>query len=355
MSGGYYSDDYGYGGIPINRWQAAMQSRNQQFSEYFRCYPVVMMPGKERDELNYGGKIILPPSALNKLTRLSISYPMLFELTNEALELVTHAGVLEFIAEEGRVYLPQWMMERLELQPGSLVKIASSSLPQGSFVKIEPQSPNFLDISDPKAVLENALRNFTTLTVDDIFAIKYNNKVYHIKVLEIKPTSKTGISVVETDLEVDFAPPVGYVEPTRRAMSTTPQSSLGSSSVMPTPDGRSMASEIGYARLVSASQSAVSLLRSQTSSPVPSAQSTGHRLSGRPIHTAASSSRGSTPAAAPPTQGLVVPSLADAIRKGSEFAVTRNGQEDDRAIPAPLRLPFGQLFFGYPVVPVKQT
>lgn len=34
---------------------------------------------------------------------------------NDAVESkwVTHAGVLEFIADEGKVYLPQWMMKNL--------------------------------------------------------------------------------------------------------------------------------------------------------------------------------------------------------------------------------------------------
>lgn len=51
----------------------------------------------------------MPPSALEKLTRLHISYPMLFELRNGAKDTVSHAGVLEFIAEEGRIFLPQWV------------------------------------------------------------------------------------------------------------------------------------------------------------------------------------------------------------------------------------------------------
>jgi ubiquitin fusion degradation protein 1 len=34
---------------------------------------------------------------------------MLFKLFNGAQRKHTHAGVLEFIAEEGRVYLPQWV------------------------------------------------------------------------------------------------------------------------------------------------------------------------------------------------------------------------------------------------------
>lgn len=92
----------GYGVRPGGR-------ANRRFDEYLRCYPVVMMPGAERVELNYGGKVIMPPSALDKLTRLHIAYPMLFELRNPQKETVTHAGVLEFIADEGRVYLPHWV------------------------------------------------------------------------------------------------------------------------------------------------------------------------------------------------------------------------------------------------------
>ena len=82
---------------------------SQRFDEYYRCYPVAMLPGPERENVNHGGKVIMPPSALDKLTRLHITYPMLFELINGAKETMTHAGVLEFIAEEGKIYLPYWV------------------------------------------------------------------------------------------------------------------------------------------------------------------------------------------------------------------------------------------------------
>jgi ubiquitin fusion degradation protein 1 len=81
----------------------------QRFDEYYRCYPMVMCPGAEREHLNYGGKILMPTSALDKLTRLHITYPMLFELYNGQKQRTTHAGVLEFVAEEGKVYLPNWV------------------------------------------------------------------------------------------------------------------------------------------------------------------------------------------------------------------------------------------------------
>lgn len=89
--------------------RAAMGMHSRRFDEYYRCYPVVMMPGPERENVNHGGKVIMPPSALDKLTRLHITYPMLFELHNGARERMTHAGVLEFIAEEGKIYLPFWV------------------------------------------------------------------------------------------------------------------------------------------------------------------------------------------------------------------------------------------------------
>lgn len=45
-------------------------------------------------------------------------------------------------------------------------------------------------------------------------AISYNARVYELLVLEVRPQNGSGgISVLETDLQVDFAPPLGYQEP----------------------------------------------------------------------------------------------------------------------------------------------
>lgn len=44
------------------------------------------------------------------------------------------------------------MMQTLSLSEGDLIEIKNTTLPLGIFVKIQPQSPDFLDINDPKAV-----------------------------------------------------------------------------------------------------------------------------------------------------------------------------------------------------------
>lgn len=98
---------------------------------------------------------------------------MLFEIANLREGRVSHCGVMEFVAEEGHVYLPYWvraarcilfrrfspaapastqMMQNLLLQEGDIVKLKSVSLPKGTYVKLRPQSKDFLDITNPKAV-----------------------------------------------------------------------------------------------------------------------------------------------------------------------------------------------------------
>lgn len=139
---------------------------------------------------------------------------MLFELTNAAAAAgarSTHCGVMEFSAQEGYCYLPYWMMQNLLLKEGDIVKIANVSLRKASFVKFRPRTKDFLDISNPKAVLEKSLRTYTCMTNGDQICLPYNGKKYYIDVLEVRPEGKA--SIVETDVSIEFAPPADYVEP----------------------------------------------------------------------------------------------------------------------------------------------
>jgi len=51
--------------------------------------------------------------------RLHIQYPMLFKLNNGRAHRATHCGVLEFVADEGRVYLPYWVCMYVSFGQGS--------------------------------------------------------------------------------------------------------------------------------------------------------------------------------------------------------------------------------------------
>jgi len=181
------------------------------FKTQYKCFSVSMMPGSERREVEEGGKIILPPTALELLSRLNIDYPMLFKLQNKRKSRITNCGVLEFIAEEGKCYIPYWMMKNLLLEEGEIVDIESVSLPSATFGKFQPQSADFLDITNPKAVLENSLRNFSCLTCNDVIAIHYNDRVYELLVVDVKPPP--AVCIIKCDMNVEFEKPVGYQEP----------------------------------------------------------------------------------------------------------------------------------------------
>lgn len=101
------------------------------------------------------------------------------------------------------------------------MKVTNTSLPKGSFVKLQPVSKTFLDVHNPRAVLENSLRHFATLTKGDNIVINYNNKKFEIEIVETKPSD--AISIIEADIEVDFAPPKDYVEPTKTPPVTSSQ------------------------------------------------------------------------------------------------------------------------------------
>jgi len=157
---------------------------------------------------------LLPPSALDTLARLHIEYPMLFEVSSVEAGKRTHCGVLEFSAPEGSAYIPFWMMQNLMLEEGGMVLIKNVSLPKASYVKFKPQSMDFLDITNPRAVLERALRSFSCVTKGDTICIPYNSKKYYLEVCEVKPADAA--CIIETDCNVDFEAPVGYEEHIQR-------------------------------------------------------------------------------------------------------------------------------------------
>lgn len=203
------------------------------FNTQYKCFSVSMLPGIYRQDVERGGKIIMPSSALEQLSRLNIDYPMLFKLKNKKTNRITHCGVLEFVADEGKVYLPYWMMHNLLLDEGELLNVESVWLPVATFSRFQPQSEDFLDITNPKAVLENGLRSFACLTTGDVIAIKYNQRIYEMCVLETKPGP--AVSIIECDMNVEFAPPLGYKEPEKETKNE--EKDIDPADLMPAPTG----------------------------------------------------------------------------------------------------------------------
>ncbi|CAM9393991.1 unnamed protein product [Heterosigma akashiwo] len=186
-----------------------MGHQPQSFDEHYHCYSMACS-GMDKAHLEAGDKIILPASALDTLARLHIEYPMLFQIEGSESGKKTHCGVLEFSAPEGSCYMPFWMMQNLLLEEGGMIKIKNVSLPKATFCKLKPQSVDFLDISNPRAVLEHTLRGYSCVTKGDVVCIPYNEKNYYLEIREVQPADAA--CIIETDCNVDFEEPVGYQE-----------------------------------------------------------------------------------------------------------------------------------------------
>ena len=115
--------------------------------------------------------------------------------------------------QEGMIYLPFWMMENMHLNEGDIVHLKSATIQKGSFVKLQPQTTDFIKISNPKAVLEQSLRSFSALTKGETFRILYNKKKYDIGVVEVRPEGRPfqqgeaqAVCIIEADVEVRHPP-----------------------------------------------------------------------------------------------------------------------------------------------------
>ena len=162
-----------------------------------------------------GDKIILPVSILDTLITMEVQYPMTFEIITNQTK--THCGVLEFTAEEGTCFIPSWIMRNLYINDGDSIYIRNVALQKASFIKFKPDI-TFLDLSDPRAILEYILRSFSCVTIGDKLTFEYNNKEYILEVTEVKP--KKACCIIEADIEVEFDYPDKSIDKPKEEINT---------------------------------------------------------------------------------------------------------------------------------------
>ncbi|CAH0513849.1 unnamed protein product [Peronospora belbahrii] len=167
-----------------------------------------------------GDKITLPVSALKELNpqnaldlgvfTFELSFEDQFaERCGEATtERQTHAGVLEFVADEGTVGLPPKvaasLFARINELPDS-VQVRFVRLEKGKFASLQLRGSGFGDRQiDFKQMLERSLKTHTTLTEDDVLFIRHGKLTFEVLVSELKP--ERAVNLINTDLEVDVIP-----------------------------------------------------------------------------------------------------------------------------------------------------
>ena len=185
------------------------------FIEVYRAFPASIMG---RDDIDLSNSIILPQSALGKLSVMrnfgDTKNPILFRILNIELNIYTHCGVVEFTAEEGTCYIPSNMFERLCLMEGQQINVRNVILQPGTFIKLQPHKTEFINNPNPKTILEYNLRNYFCVTEGDTISVKFGKNIYKIDIVQCKPNK--AIRTLNCDIEVDFDPPKDYKEPVKQ-------------------------------------------------------------------------------------------------------------------------------------------
>ena len=165
----------------------------------------------------YSNKILLPPDALQELIARDLFTEndiMFFKVINKKIEFGVVCSVQEFTASPGMCHIPYHIMEELAITEGETVEIEKVSPPKGTYVKLRPQETAFIELANPKAILEKIMcQDYPVITEGQTITINYKDlgKIFSIDILETQPEEV--VSIIDTDLNVEFGEPADYIAP----------------------------------------------------------------------------------------------------------------------------------------------
>jgi hypothetical protein len=126
-------------------------------------------------------------------------------ISNPNKRVCTYCGVLEFTSKPGCLNMPYWMMSILQLEIGGNTIVQSYHLSKkATFIKIKPMQFAFVELANPKAVIETKIKNYVVLYTNQIIIIKHLDVEYSFTVIETRPF--TVVTIIDADnTELEFA------------------------------------------------------------------------------------------------------------------------------------------------------
>ena len=184
---------------------------NNDLNFSFNCLPYVFFHDYENyKHIEFTNKLILPKYILNELSKYeNINYPLYFKINNYNFLF----SVLEFVEDIDAVYVSNEMFRLLKCEENSLININFNNqvIDKGTKIIIQPHNSNFYDIQDAKKYFEtHILNNYSILQDEQIISLPHDIDRLYFNIIKCEP--KSIISIIDTDLEVEFIPSLDYVE-----------------------------------------------------------------------------------------------------------------------------------------------
>ena len=178
--------------------------------------------------LRYSNKIILPPNILyqiNKNEKLeNEATQMFFKIWNPIIKFGAVCGVEEFSAPPGVCHVPYHIMELIGISEGENIEMQQINPAKGSYIKIQPHKTEFIQLKDPKKLLEEIMsKNYPVISSPQTIIIQdpETKTKYLIDILETKPD--TTINITNANINVDFEAPKDYESPKQPSPQPSPQ------------------------------------------------------------------------------------------------------------------------------------
>jgi ubiquitin fusion degradation protein 1 len=218
------------------------------YSQVFAAYPAAFASNETSGRrIARGGQLLLPSNCLAEMSLLNLPYPLQFAIKTFKGR-TCFAGVLDFDAPAGQAIFPDWMFQQLMLAPGEMVRLSTTSLPRGKLMKIRPQTRKFIELSNPKLVLEQQLQNYHVLNKGSTIALFYCGQEFLIDIMDITGLDGRSIDAVSTvnatdvqqgtELQVEFERPLDMPpSPRQEANPAPPALAAGGGTRSPPPQG----------------------------------------------------------------------------------------------------------------------
>ena len=161
----------------------------------------------------HGDNIIVPQQILEDIQEIDKPFYQ-FIIKNSSETQTLCCRVEEFCpGDDMYIYMPAWMMHNLYLKDMDEIELCllESEIQLAKKIVVQPHDSIFLTLGDHKNVLETSLKQFSSLTVGTSISIMHDNNEFSLSIVELDPTHQY-VSLVNTDVEVEFMPPLDYVE-----------------------------------------------------------------------------------------------------------------------------------------------
>lgn len=92
-------------------------------------------------------------------------------------------------------------------RPYDVVYLSQLKLPEAIFVRLAPLDDSFFELDSPKAVLEEHLKHFSTLTRGAKIPITHAGVMYHLRVVSIETEDCSDVecaSIQDLDVSIDL-------------------------------------------------------------------------------------------------------------------------------------------------------